>query len=712
MQLLEVAGRPDRHADLLDVAESLGPTALIYFERGGEDGFRRGNEMALAIQPAPSGDIGWQIVDVGIMLTRHAARLAPATRAHLALLLEQGLGPWADRDFGRGNVNHPVIATWLYAAAATALGRPELSLMVDARLARFMTIFSRAGDMSEYNSPTYLGPTLIGLANIGTHAELPSARLRARLIEERIWLSALARWHAPAQQLAGPHSRAYADSTLGFGGVFRYLAHAVLSSPVFWDTALAQEYDHHHDAEWATKIAASTFAVPDYLCAIAEKKEFPYTVESDTDGEDYTVDGREVYRGGWSRLTTYMTSRYSLGSAERPYVDGGQTENCIAFWQRRAPVRGAADVRALYFRYVANERLPGSTNVYHGWYSGREMTYSPNLLHQDGRQHVLQHGGKAILLAQPLRRENGHYRALRFDTLLPLFTPLDELWIGDRPVASLPLVAGWEQPVLLRDGELFAAIRPLCPTDLGGAEPALQVAEVKRHLIISIYNLRGAEPRSFAADVLNLTRNGLILELGSAEEYGDFTAFRRHIEDTSVTEKLWLGETREVCYRSGPDELVIRYNSATQEVLRCVVNGRRVPRRGFRLTQHAFHCRNAAQGARGRLQVTDATLYTDPGIPAWLAYEPASRWAVAVLPTELPSRVRLATPWGSIECDRLRSGRIGLHASDAICELEVDALEIPGPLYLKGIVAVGQVRLNGEDASGRMEKAAHGWTLR
>ncbi len=687
MGLLEISKRADRHADLLNAAEAFGTRALICFERGGAANIQRANELALAIAPAPGGDIGWQIVDVGIMLTRHAASLTQAAKEHLGELLEQSLEAWQDREFGRGNVNHPVIATWLYAAAGKALGRREYSERADRNLRRFIHIFSQAGDMSEYNSPTYLGPTLVGLASIGAYAELESTRLRARLIEERIWLSTMARWHSPTQQLAGPHSRAYADSTLGFGGIIRYLAHAVLEAPVFWDFDMCVAYDHHYDAEWAGKIAACIFCFPDYLRSIGEGKSFPFEVYSTTDGEDYTVDGREVYRGGRGRLTTFMTPQYCLGSTERPYVDGGQTEMCIAYWRPRGAVSKFTDLRALYFRYVANNRLPAQENAYTSWYGGRTMVYSPNLLHQDGRQHVLQHAGKAILLSQPLRRENGLYHSLRFDTLIPLYQPLDEIWLADKEIKSFPAHADWESPLTIRDGDVYLALRPLQPTDLGGGQHAVEIFEANHHLILSIYNFRAGEARSFPAYALNKAHNGLILEIGTAAEYGSFAAFRRHIASTRLSENMWLGEVRQVRYISGGDELVMHYNPETQEVLESQVNGRKIVHEGF-------SCPLAVQNSSGSLQLGEISLRTDPGVPAWLAFEPASGWLVVALPTDQAARVRIGAPGILVECESLAGAIFRIHLGDEI-DFELNALALNAPVHVDGVEQINQVLLNG-----------------
>src|SRR5690606_37706072 len=136
--------------------------------------------------------------------------------------------------------------------------------------------------------------------------------------------------------------------------------------------------------------------------------------------------------------------------------------------------------------------------------------------------------------------------SLRLDARLPIYTPLDEIWVGSDRVDGLPFHSGWQQPVMIRDGSIYLAMRPLQPVNLGGAEPALEIAEANNHLIVSIYNLRDSEPRMFPAFMLDHTHNGVIFEIGSSSEYGNFSAFRHHIDLATATETLWLSEIREV----------------------------------------------------------------------------------------------------------------------------------------------------------------------
>ena len=451
---------------------------------------------------------------------------------------------------------------------------------------------------------------------------------------------------------------------------------------------MAVNYDHDHDAEWAGKIAASVFCFPEYLKRIAEDKELPYTIQSTTDCEDYAVHREEVYRGGWGQLTTYLSPQFCLGSSERPYVDGGQTESCIAYWQRQPVVQGFKDFRPLYFRYIANQRLPAQENMYHNWYGGVDRAYSANLLHQDGRMHVLQYASKAIILAQPLKRENGHLHSLRFDALLPVYTDLDEIWVGDQQVDRLPWTGSWELPVLIRDQDIFLAFQPLKPTQLGPEEPALEITRANDHLIVSVYNLRSERHLRFPGQVLDNTHNGLIFEIGTSSEYGSWGAFRDHIRQARFTEQILLGEIRQIHYQSGPDELRLEYLPATQTTRLRWINGMQVQVEGFRSP-------DTIQNASGRLSVRNTTLQVEPGVIAWLACDPASEWTTACLPTDQPSPVRLATNRWSLETPAFAAGKIQIHTGEMMA-IEIETAEKPAPFRISGSRQIHQARINGQ----------------
>jgi hypothetical protein len=388
-------------------------------------------------------------------------------------------------------------------------------------------------------------------------------------------------------------------------------------------------------------------------------------------------------------LTSYLTEDYCLGSSERPYVDGGQTEMCIAFWKRSEQIEMFNDIRALYFRYVTNDRLPGQMNKYYSWYGGADRFYSPNLLHQDGRQHVLQYKGKAILLSQPVKRENGHLQSLRFDALLPVYEPVDEIWVGEQKITSLPVRFPWDQPVTIRDGSVYLALRSLQPTDLGNSTPAVELSEVNHHLILSIYNLRGSDPHFFPAYMLDHTHNGLIFEIGTASEHGDFASFRKHIAEAEVSEQLRLEEIREVRYRSGPDTLRLVYHPGTQETLAGEINGQTTRPSGF-------ECQDAVQRSEGRLTVGGVSLFSDPGVPAWLACKKGTGWVTAVLPTDQPTKMRLETPAGAVECASFAAGRIRIHTKEPV-EIELVSVDQKAPVYFSGFKRIHQVLRSGQD---------------
>lgn len=353
--------------------------------------------------------------------------------------------------------------------------------------------------------------------------------------------------------------------------------------------------------------------------------------------------------------------------------------------------------------HQANERLPLQHNTYYGWYSGKHRDFGANLLHQDGRLCTLQHGGKVVLLAQPKRRENGYLRSLRLDALLPLNGPVDEMWLVGERIEALPLQADWETTASLRIGDVYVALRPLRPTDLGGASPAFQIAQANGHLIVSVYNLRSEVEREFPAHVLDQTHNGLVLEIGSARECGDFSTFRKHIASVQLEENLWLNEVRQVRYTSWPDELHLRYNPSTQTCLTRETNNHQDNVRGF-------YCPGGAYGLGGYLKVGATTLQTQTGLPAWLIHEPQTGWTVAALPSDHPSPLRLSIPGGVVECAQFGPGRIQFRLQPSV-ELVVDTLHLDAPLRVSGVDGFDQVLLSGQDARDQMVHDEEAWVL-
>ena len=99
--------------------------------------------------------------------------------------------------------------------AAAAQGYSKLQAILDR-----MTDLP-IGTVSEFNSPTYYGIDIGTMASIVKYGSNEEYRIKARIMEERLWLDVATRQSSTIRQLAGPFSRVYQDSLVGATGITR-----------------------------------------------------------------------------------------------------------------------------------------------------------------------------------------------------------------------------------------------------------------------------------------------------------------------------------------------------------------------------------------------------------------------------------------------------------------------------------------------------------
>ena len=102
-----------------------------------------------------------------------------------------------------------------------AFDRPEVSEEGYRRLDLICLWTWRFGTC-EYCSPSYYGVDLQGIHFIEGHAQRERGRRQAQALARLFWTDIAANWFAPAQRLAGAHSRTY-DYLRGLGSLDRYL---------------------------------------------------------------------------------------------------------------------------------------------------------------------------------------------------------------------------------------------------------------------------------------------------------------------------------------------------------------------------------------------------------------------------------------------------------------------------------------------------------
>jgi hypothetical protein len=102
-----------------------------------------------------------------------------------------------------------------------AFDRPEVAAEGYRRL-DLICLWTWQFGTCEYCSPTYFGVDLQGIHFIEQHARQEQGRTQAQALARLFWTDITANWFAPAQSLAGAHSRTY-DYLRGLGSLDRSL---------------------------------------------------------------------------------------------------------------------------------------------------------------------------------------------------------------------------------------------------------------------------------------------------------------------------------------------------------------------------------------------------------------------------------------------------------------------------------------------------------
>jgi len=575
------------------------------------------------------------------------------------------------------------------------------------------------GTPGEINSPHYQDRSQTCLATIANYARDPDARLLAEVMLERLYLGMVSRYHAPSQRLGGPWGRAYAGEDVGARHNATLPLNIIAEQPPFFDDRAAGEVGNFASTGTIPLTLWAVPPFPDYLLWIAERKSLPYLVQTQTKCQDYWrggPEGKDVWPGSWGTSTTYHTPEYVLGSLSRPYVDDGHGKVCIAHWRRAKRIQSMADFRTLYTHYTFNERKPVHPATYYNW-DGKTKTIGGTFWHNDGRGMVTQHKGKAVVLYHPKTFEAQHVNSMKLDVALPLYTPLDGLYVNERRVEKLPAEADYDDLILIQDADVYAAVRPLKPVQLGGPRK-VYISEVKPrlnenfvdeggpklkcHLLISIYNYYdpSGELKKLgkAGDpAFRLNCNGLILELATRDEYPSLAEFRSHIRSAKVTDQMAMAkgqkagekpQVRRVTYSSGEDTIVAAYRLTTETYVERTVNGRPVE-------PDMFESPLAAESKSGAITLGKTTCGFDKGVPLTvIALEGPAKYAVINV-LDVPTRVELQTPHGSVSTASFGRGVLRFYPDQREALVEVRAARLLASISIQTRAERLRVTLNG-----------------
>jgi hypothetical protein len=513
---------------------------------------------------------------------RIPGRLEPGVVDILEARIRDQLVSAAMVEWHDGNVNHPLAAWCTLICGGEMAGQSWAVELGHRRLSHFQkTIgdrrfrFRRQAEMSEYNSLTYTALDLWFLALMAEHAEHKEARALALFLEHRLWVDVAMHFHAPSCQFAGPHSRSYQEDSSGGFSALHCTMMAAFGTDLYVNAALPVRYNHPSNLIENALVAITPFHVPVDARRIALGKPFPYhfrmttycesyhenSRRSTTDGEIFAFDD-EIYAGGLSDLTTYMTEEYALGSASRPYVNAGHSDGMVVRMRRNGTIHSMSDFRSLYTRGVFNDSTVGRKNYSHV----ARCTIDESYLTEEGRCAVYQHEHCAIVCYTPKRAGHEGIRAFRLDLIFGYDAPFDHLVIGGDTSAGFPSVHQPDARLIFQDGNTYGVITLLPAFPSPDAAP-VRLWKTDEHMILSQYNRNGTNAEDIPREELGRWRTGFVIEMATVGEFGSFDRFLTHARSVRVEEFVGHDCVRSIHYRTGSHEMLFRYDPIREQIL-------------------------------------------------------------------------------------------------------------------------------------------------
>lgn len=115
------------------------------------------------------------------------------------------------RNAGADYTNISVMGSFVTLAAGELLGDSVLLEYAENRLEKSVRYNKTSGGFNEYNSPHYIMVVLSAIGSMLKYFVSEKGRRYANELNELAWSSLANHYHAGTNQIAGPHSRSYAD---------------------------------------------------------------------------------------------------------------------------------------------------------------------------------------------------------------------------------------------------------------------------------------------------------------------------------------------------------------------------------------------------------------------------------------------------------------------------------------------------------------------
>lgn len=373
----------------------------------------------------------------------------------------------------------------------------------------------------------------------------------------------------------------------------------------------------------------------------------------------------------------------NCGLASVDVAIGNQTVPVMAQWRRDSqPAVNSEQVGTLLARFGVNT-TEFLDSIYH---ETTQRNPNGSIGQQGGFIASFQFKNKLIAFASPypgLRYPNDRPLASNITSVQTSIALLDlrakpdfELFIDGAKAGNLPVKIKLGQRIALKDGVAYIGIIPLGAADLGrdaeviisdkGEPTELQGGgKIKTTLVMDIYNYRSDRSIDRNRPDLDSAWGAFALEIGDAEEFGDFPLFQKHISEVKV-ETQWdaVEKTAHTKVRFGTDVMEAGFKPEYagdwdhQTPTDQCFPYRRVNGAWPYLPKGVERETTLAQMSRtGRAQKSECALTVQPGIMACVDTDPVGGVYVGFTPLPDPTDWEFA-PIGNI---RIKSeGKVGM----------------------------------------------------
>lgn len=513
-----------------------------------------------------------------VLICAEKARLEPGTVRHLEGFLAANFSDWMTADYGfvGANDNAPIGCLVALTLGGEWLGNPDLVAFARERLAQLDHILDLRGYINECNSPTYSGISLMYLADLAEYARDGAIRRMARRAEQRVWQETLLHFHPVLRQQVGPFSRAYEDDNANQCTIFMMAFYAALG-PVSPFNPLnmmfpppAGSFAHgpwDFQRRSLAAAAAPTYHPPAKVAEAILNRKLP--------GD---VTGNNEFMGGWdvpageTTVKAHLEEDYGLGTfGSRLWI--GQTTPLHVLYRRRPTTSKTtiaghlAAQRTVYTRLLISDRFDGMDD--------RVTNMQKDVSKECGSSFTVQVRGAALLGYVPVLKQDT-IRTIRASAVFPLHhSRPDEIRFGTQRVSGFSAAFPGFDWCFVRDGDVYIGVHPLVSRQRNTMLCSTKFADGGNYGVISFYNLCTFQPEPLTREDLRALGNGMVVEVGTAKQWGSFTKFMVALRQARVSDEQ-RGTERCLTYERDEVSLELMYDYAQLNLRRAVVNGRLV----------------------------------------------------------------------------------------------------------------------------------------